>query len=378
VASTYRFGILTIVATLFVSALACWARVGAQPAPVRAAQELESGHFPLGDFELVERSGRPVTQADLADRVCIASFIFTRCPLSCPRITGVMKDISAGLAATDVLLLSLSVDPEYDTPTVLAAYARRFEASPERWWFLTGPKDTIYELVRDRFKLTLMDAGPTDPASEREAITHSDRLALVDRGQIVGLYESTDAHALDSLIARARQLALPRWVRLLPTINASLNAACAAFLIAGWILIRSRARLIPTDERNAFLQQSAVQVTQLSAIRRHMVCMIAALAASVLFLTSYLVYHYQAGSVPFRGAGPVRLCYFTILVSHSFLAAVGVVPLVIVTVMRAWRRDFIAHRRVAQITFPIWLYVSITGVIIYAMLYHLPQAGRSL
>ncbi len=107
-----------------------------------------------------------------------------------------MKAIGNRLAATDVLLLSFSVDPDYDTPAVLDAYARRFEVSPDHWWFLTGQKQSIYDLVRGRFKLPLMDAGPTDPATEREAITHSDRLALIDRGQVVGLFDSTDPRLL--------------------------------------------------------------------------------------------------------------------------------------------------------------------------------------
>src|SRR6516162_9674352 len=174
--SNYRLGILIVAATVVISAAICCARGDRGAVPVRAAQELEWGAYPLGDFELVERSGRSTSARDLANRVCIASFIFTRCPLSCPRITTVMKDVEARLAATDVLLLSFSVDPEYDTPAVLAEFARRYAASPDRWWFLTGPKETIYGLVRERFKLPLMEAGPSDSAADREAITHSDRL----------------------------------------------------------------------------------------------------------------------------------------------------------------------------------------------------------
>ncbi len=376
--STYRYGILIVVLTVLISAAACWAWGGAQRARGRAAQELEPGSFPVGEFEVVDRSGRAVSQLDLTDRVCIASFIFTRGPLSCPRITSIMKGIGRRLAATDVLLLSFSVDPDYDTPAVLDVYARRFEASPDHWWFLTGPKQTIYDLVRGRFKLPLMDAGPADPATEREAITHSDRLALIDRGQIVGLFDSTDPQAVDTLVARARRLALPSWVKLLPTINASLNAACAAFLLAGWVLIRSRRRVAPIDAKENPTQWSSARLTKDSAVRNHIVCMLAAMTTSVVFLTCYLVYHYQAGSMAFRGEGALRIGYLTILVSHTLLATLGVVPLVIVTLTRALRKDFHGHRRIAQVTFPIWLYVSLTGVVIYAMLYHLPATGHSL
>ncbi len=369
---------LIVVLTVLVSAGVCWARGGAQPTPVRAAEELEPGSFPVGEFELVERSGRSVSHRDLAGRVCIASFIFTRCPLSCPRITNMMKDIGDRLSATDVLLLSISVDPDYDTPAILAAYAQKFSASPDHWWFLTGPKQTIYELVRERFKLPLMEAGATDPATAREAITHSDRLALLDRGQIVGLFDSTDGRSVDAIIAKARRLALPGWVKLLPTVNASLNAACAAFLLAGWALIRRRSSIVSIAAKEKLTQRASSPLTTDPAVRRHVVCMLAAVATSVVFLTSYLVYHYQAGSMPFRGVGVLRICYLTILVSHTLLATLGVVPLVTVTLTRAVRKDFHGHRLIAQVTFPIWVYVSLTGVVIYAMLYHLPISGPSL
>jgi uncharacterized membrane protein YozB (DUF420 family) len=96
--------------------------------------------------------------------------------------------------------------------------------------------------------------------------------------------------------------------------------------------------------------------------------MLAACASSTLFLISYLVYHYQVGSVPFKGVGAVRVVYFAILISHTILAA-AVVPLALVTLIRALRERFDAHRKIARWTLPIWLYVSVTGVIVYAMLY---------
>ena len=101
------------------------------------------------------------------------------------------------------------------------------------------------------------------------------------------------------------------------------------------------------------------------------------LLTSALFLVSYLVYHYHAGSVSFRSGGSLRLVYFTILLSHTVLATFGVVPLVVLTLTRALRRDFARHSRIAQVTFPIWLYVSVTGVVIYLMLYHLPVIASS-
>jgi len=98
--------------------------------------------------------------------------------------------------------------------------------------------------------------------------------------------------------------------------------------------------------------------------------MIGALSTSALFLASYLVYHFQVGSVRFTGQGTIRTVYFTILLTHTVLA-VAIVPLVMVTVVRALRARFDAHRRIARVTLPIWAYVSVTGVVIYWMLYRL-------
>jgi putative membrane protein len=132
----------------------------------------------------------------------------------------------------------------------------------------------------------------------------------------------------------------------LPTLNAALNSLSAVFLLAGFLLIKS-------GNRNA-----------------HRTCMLTAFACSILFLISYLFYHYHVGSVPFKGQGWIRPVYFTILLTHTILA-VTVVPLALVTLRRAWRENFVAHRRIARWTFPIWMYVSVTGVIVYWMLYWL-------
>ena len=132
----------------------------------------------------------------------------------------------------------------------------------------------------------------------------------------------------------------------LPSINAALNSASAVLLAAGYLFIRS------------------------GKITAHKCCMISAFTTSALFLVSYLTYHYQVGSVPFGGHGWVRTVYFTILISHTILAAV-IVPLVLITLYRALKSDFDRHKRIARWTLPLWLYVSITGVIVYAMLYGL-------
>jgi len=132
----------------------------------------------------------------------------------------------------------------------------------------------------------------------------------------------------------------------LPALNATLNAVSTVFLAAGWVLIRR-------GRRDA-----------------HRACMLAAFTTSALFLTSYLVYHFNVGSVPFQKQGPIRIVYLTILFTHIVLAAT-ILPLALVTLSRALARKFDKHRRIARWTLPVWLYVSVTGVVIYVMLYRM-------
>jgi putative membrane protein len=131
----------------------------------------------------------------------------------------------------------------------------------------------------------------------------------------------------------------------LPTLNAVLNASAAVVMIAGFVAIR-RGR-----------------------VAVHRTCMLTAVGLSVLFLGSYLVYHAQAGSRPYGGTGGLRTLYFAILVTHTVLAVV-IVPLVGTTLYRALRTQFTRHARLARVTLPLWLYVSVTGVVVYWMLYH--------
>ena len=132
----------------------------------------------------------------------------------------------------------------------------------------------------------------------------------------------------------------------LPTLNAALNSLSAVFLFAGYLFIRGKKR------------------------QAHRRCMLAAFACSSLFLISYLIYHFQVGSVGFKGQGWIRPVYFIILITHTILAAT-VVPLALITLIRALKERFDAHRRIARWTLPIWLYVSVTGVVVYLMLYRL-------
>jgi uncharacterized membrane protein YozB (DUF420 family) len=130
----------------------------------------------------------------------------------------------------------------------------------------------------------------------------------------------------------------------LPAVNATLNAVSGLLLLAGYLLIRAR------------------------RIEQHRRCMIAAFTASSLFLVSYVIYHAQVGSVPFTRQGFVRPVYFSILFTHVVLAA-AVLPLAIVTLSRGLKARFSTHRAIARWTLPIWLYVSVTGVLVYVLLY---------
>lgn len=224
---SYRLGIQIVLGAIALAAALTlvWAarRV---PVPPRAAEQLPPGSFPLGEFRLLERSGKTVTQADFRGRVCVAGFIFTRCPLSCPRISAVMKDLQHQFRGTNVLLTSITVDPDYDNQAVLSEYAQKFGALPDRWWFLTGGKQEVHDLVQTRFKLGLQETSPADRSAGSEAITHSDRLALVEDGQVIGFFESNSPASIETLVAQASRRALPVWVKNLPTLNASLNGLC--------------------------------------------------------------------------------------------------------------------------------------------------------
>ncbi len=132
----------------------------------------------------------------------------------------------------------------------------------------------------------------------------------------------------------------------LPALNASLNATSFVLLTTGWFLIKSGRR------------------------QAHKWCMLAALAVSAMFLTSYVIYHLNVGSVPFQRTGWIRTVYFAVLIPHVILAA-AIVPMILITLSRALSSRFDQHKAIARITLPLWLYVSVTGVVVYWMLYQM-------
>jgi len=150
----------------------------------------------IPEFSLTERSGRTISRADLEGSWWVADFIFTRCTGVCPLLTARMAELAQRLP--DVRLVSFSVDPDYDTPSVLSRYAEGAVpqgGAPEQWLFLTGPRETLHGLIGSGFHLSVSAAAPS-PAAEGELVTHSDRLVLVDPdGYIRGYYHGTEEDA---------------------------------------------------------------------------------------------------------------------------------------------------------------------------------------
>ena len=170
-----------------------------------------------------------------------------------------------------------------------------------------------------------------------------DRVAL----SMIGLVSSVVVIAVGFLlVGRQPQMGAVPNVSALPAVNAWLNATSAVLLTAGYGFIRQR------------------------RVSAHKTCMLTAFGVSSCFLVSYVIYHYHAGSKPFGGHGWIRGIYYPLLISHVVLAAL-IIPFALTTIYRAWRGEFARHRRIARWTLPVWLYVSVTGVIVYWMLYHL-------
>jgi uncharacterized membrane protein YozB (DUF420 family)/cytochrome oxidase Cu insertion factor (SCO1/SenC/PrrC family) len=318
---------------------------------------------PVGDFALTERSGRAVTRADLLGKVWVASFVFTRCTGGCPQVSLAMKELQADLAAVpNVLLVTFTVDPGHDDPDELTRYAAAFGADPDRWLFLTGDEGRLHRLIRESFHL---HAAPTTGADRRPGneYEHSTRLVVVDAGgHIRGYFEGLrDPQSADpegdfrANLKRLRRLVNHLAYRQdLPAFNALLNAASAALLVAGYAAVRRR------------------------RLRLHATCMLSALAVSALFLTSYLYYH-----LVIKGGRPtsfedealgapdwVRHLYLAVLATHTVLA-VFVALLAPLTAYLGLRGRLRGHVRLARWTLPVWLYVSVTGVAVYWMLYRL-------
>lgn len=190
--------------------VAMWTSVG--PRPVRAPEasaDALGDYGPVPDFSLVERSGQRVTLVDLRGKVWVTNFIYTECTETCPLQSLQLSRLHEEFAGSpDLRLVSITVDPEHDTPKVLARYAGRYRADPKRWLFLTGPKGAICALAKEGFKLGVQDACPSARLPGRPSIfwpqqafashgskgliLHSSRFVLVDRRGRIRAYHRTD------------------------------------------------------------------------------------------------------------------------------------------------------------------------------------------
>ena len=344
--------------------LLCLACASCRPGPA------DDDLGPVGDFSLTERGGGTVTRDDLLGKVWVASFVFTRCNGPCPQVTATMAQLQADFAGLpDVRLVTFTVDPAHDDPRELADYARRYGADPQRWLFLTGPQDRIYELVNKQFHVLAKPNEGEDRKPGAE-VMHDPRLVVVNRrGHIRGYYQGVrDTRLPDPeadyeanvrrLKAKVNELVHEDdpWYQVhdFPRFNATLNAVSACLLLLGYAAIRGR------------------------LVRLHVACMLSATAVSAAFLVSYLYYHLAVRhGQPTRfseqavGAPPwAASLYHGVLLSHTLLAVVAA-PLALYTVFLGLSGRLKRHVRVARWALPVWLYVSVTGVAVYWMLYRL-------
>ncbi len=350
----------------------------------------------VDDFSLIDQTGSPVTLADLKGRPWVANFVFTRCVTQCPTMCSKIRTLLKALNAdptrpNPVRFVTITIDPRNDSLDKIKEFAKIFGAEPQEWLFLTGEEQPITELVRHGFKVAAWENFGTDRLPGME-FAHSMHLIHVDEsGQILGRYESLNDQDLVTLqrvlegkiatpqrhrpaLARtplpgeliavtptgASKLGnsatdplqrLPAWARRLPRTNAALNALATLLLLTGFVSIKAR---------NVVL---------------HKRLMLFAFVVSIFFLGCYLTYHYALHKYTgehgkkFVGTPSLSKVYYTILVTHVLLAS-AVPVLASVTIWKGWKAHWESHRRWAKVTFPIWLYVSVTGVIIYWMLYH--------
>lgn len=327
----------------------------------------------VADFSLTDQDNQTITRADLAGKTWVASFLLARCPdYKCPQVAATVKRMHQQFAGRrDVVFVTFVLDEDLASAAPLKQYADQQEAEPGRWYFLFGDRAAL-NAVRRSFHLVGDKTKDSD---------HDDRLFVVDRhgrwrawvdgptlqASFKGLPPQLGADAAEQeMFARDQrrlrkhletlaQPELPAWMpRDFPAFNATLNALAGALALLGYAAIRQR------------------------WTRTHIVCMVTALVVSALFLTSYLFYHlYVKGGRPTRfseqapdAAAWVGYLYAFILGSHTILA-VPVAPLAVWIAIQGARGQLVKHVNLARWVLPMWVYVSVTGVVVYAMLYRL-------
>ncbi|TWT57324.1 hypothetical protein KOR42_06840 [Thalassoglobus neptunius] len=342
----------------------------------------------VDDFTLVDQTGTPFTNEDLLGKPWIVNFVFTRCSYQCPLTCKTMMEFNKRISDIDCRIVTITVDPEHDDVDRMQIYSEIWGADPERWIFATGEPEVVWDLIRKGFKISAWENVGTDRVPGMEFAHDNNIIHVSADGEVLGRYDSVVADDMTTLknvlegeietpedhrptavegdeSVTIREYfegdqaepvnpldKLPAWAKRLPGVIAMLNSLATVLLILGYIFIKSG-------------------YTSL-----HKKSMLFAFGVSVAFLACYLSYHfalhYYADSPgkPFEGTGTIRIVYFSILISHVILAAL-VPVLAIVTIIKGLRASWDSHRRWARVTFPIWLYVSVTGVIIYWMLYRL-------
>jgi len=334
------------------------------------------------DFSFTEADGRTVTRADLLGSPWLAVPFFVKCTGPCPSITTDLRTrLHDALTGTVIRIVSLSLDPTLDTPVELAEYRELRHIDPARWWFLTSDDEArMQRFLTEGLKVPAQRAAAQDGATVEYglSITHGTRMPVIDsEGRIAGWYELAaptivkgvpDSAQHEAAIAAHYALVQARLMALagrpyeraptlagnarpyspLPLVNACLNGTAFVLLVLGLVAIKRGRR------------------------ERHELLMKLAFAASAAFLASYLYYHgvvqRQYGPTRYNGVGFARTAYYVLLVTHVILAVVNL-PMVLRTFWLAHKARWDAHRRLAKLTLPIWLYVSITGVIVYLVLY---------
>jgi protein SCO1/2 len=353
----------------------------------------------LNDFAFTNGTGETITKQDLLGKEWVVGFMFTTCRGPCPILVGEMKQLQT---QTGVNMLTFTVDPDKDTPEVLRRFSEQYVSAAKpnaagelpKWYWLTGNKDQLLPYIQKNFLVPAMyvngqpehsnlvlhldetcrvlgkylGTDPVEMALLRRIIQKKEPRGkmtsdMVPKNEIFvqgappGMHftRATDDSDDESSTASANTAELnepvpdtvPAWIRNLPAVNASLNGLATILLVIGFVLIKTK------------------------HVKAHKAVMLCCFATSIVFLCSYCIYHAFVLSKKFPGTGPIRTIYFAILITHVILAAT-VPVLASMTIYRALTRQWARHKSIARITFPIWLYVSVTGVIIYLMLYQWP------
>jgi uncharacterized membrane protein YozB (DUF420 family)/cytochrome oxidase Cu insertion factor (SCO1/SenC/PrrC family) len=305
--------------------------------------------YPVGNFSLQDRTGKYITARDLRGSIWVAHFFFPECTGACTKSPPNMKKLQDHFRGKpNVKFVSIALHG--DTLETLNRYAEAQNAEPGQWYFLTDEnEERVHEIIRLSFFDTAVKNDKPTPGNE---IVHSSRLILIDpAGMMVSSVEGTKDNAFDLMkteIDRLRlQQRIPVTVADMPWFNALLNSACTILLLLGWVAIRLRYETV------------------------HKILMLLALTVSMVFLASYLFYHFvvvEMQPTRFPGEGVAKFAYLAILLTHTILAIV-VAPLALTITVQGLRDARKIHVKLAKWTLPMWLYVSITGVVVYWMLY---------